>query len=431
MDSIWMDTALPAFPPLEGDRRTDVLIIGGGMAGVLCAYFLTQAGVDCLLIESDRVGQGVTGRTTAKITAQHGLFAQDLLRRFGKEKARLYLEANLTAVEQYRRLAERIPCGFEDKDSFVYSLDHPEKLEKELRALAALGHPGEPVRHLPLPFSTAGAVKMAGQAQFHPLKFLAGLLPGLPIYEHTAARAFHKNTVLTGRGSIRAKAIIVATHFPILNKHGAYFLKLYQHRSYVLALEGAQSVGGMYVDEAEKGLSFRDYGEALLLGGGDHRTGKEGGGWAELKAFARVHYPDAEVRRQWATQDCMSLDAVPYIGPYSKNTPGLYVAAGFNKWGMTGAMVSAMVLTDLVQGKQSPYGAVFDPGRSMLHLQLAVNGFESAMNLLRPTTPRCPHMGCALRWNPREHTWDCPCHGSRFTEEGKLLENPATGDLKN
>ena len=423
-----MRTSLPSFPSLEGDRKTDVLIIGGGMAGLLCAYHLKKAGVHCLLIESDRVAQGVTGRTTAKVTVQHGLFAHTLLRRFGAEKGRMYLEANLAALERYRNLCKTISCDFETKDSYVYSMDQPQKLEDELWALEKLGFPGESV--LPsLPFSTAGAVKIRDQAQFHPLRFLAALVPNLPIYEQTAARAFHGKTVLTDRGLIRAEKIIVATHFPILNKHGAYFLKLNQHRSYVLALEGAPVVDGMYVDEADGGLSFRTYQNLLLLGGGDHRTGKDGGGWAELKSFARIHYPDARIAARWATQDCMSLDGLPYIGPYSQNTPGLYVAIGFNKWGMTPSMVSAMILSDLVQEKENPYAPAFSPSRSIWRPQLATNGFESAMNLLRPTAPRCPHMGCALRWNPREHTWDCPCHGSRFTEEGRLLENPAPGDL--
>ena len=133
---------------------------------------------------------------------------------------------------------------------------------------------------------------------------------------------------------------------------------------------------------------------------------------------------------QWAAQDCMSLDGIPYIGLYSPRTPGLYVATGFNKWGMTSSMVAAMVLKDLVLGKETPWAEVFAPNRTMLHPQLGVNAWDSAVNLLTPTTPRCPHMGCALKWNPREHTWDCPCHGSRFTKEGKLLENPATGDIK-
>ena len=237
-------------------------------------------------------------------------------------------------------------------------------------------------------------------------------------------------TAVTNHGRIRAEKILVTTHFPFLNKHGSYFLKLYQHRSYVIALQGAPDVDGMYVDASRTGLSFRNCQNLLLLGGGGHRTGKKGGGWRELRDFARRHYPQAEEQYRWAAQDCMSLDGVPYIGPYSASTPDLYVAAGFNKWGMTSSMVSAMLLSDLVQGKNSPYGEVFSPSRSILRPQLAVNGFEAVSSLLTPTARRCPHLGCALKWNPVEHTWDCPCHGSRFTEDGKRLDGPATGDLK-
>ena len=430
MDTIWQDTVLPAFPPLEGEQRTDVLIIGGGMAGILCARLLKEEGIDCLLIESDRVASGTTGRTTAKITVQHGLFCEKMLRRYGEEKTGQYLAANAAALERWRRLTAAIPCGYEMQDSYVYSLDRPEAIAGELRAMEQLGFPGEYARTLPLPFSTAGAVKVRGQGQFHPLQFLSGILPGLSVYEHTAARAFHGKTVFTGRGTIRAEKIIIATHFPILNKHGAYFLKLYQSRSYVLAVEQTEKLQGMYVDENEKGLSFRHQGQQLLLGGGSHRTGKSGEGWRELETFARTHYPRAEVTARWAAQDCMSLDGIPYIGPYSRHTPDVYVATGFNKWGMTSAMVAAMILTDLVQGKENPWAESFSPSRSVLHPQLGVNILESTVNILRPTVPRCPHLGCALRWNPREHSWDCPCHGSRFTAEGKLLENPATGDVK-
>ena len=186
----------------------------------------------------------------------------------------------------------------------------------------------------------------------------------------------------------------------------------------------------MYVDESERGLSFRSFGDLLLLGGGGHRTGQQGGGWKELRAFAKVHYPYAREVGHWATQDCMSLDGVPYIGQYSRRTPGLYVATGFNKWGMTSAMVAALMLSDRIAGHRSPYESVFSPSRSILRPQLAVNAAGAVLNLLTPTAPRCPHLGCALKWNPQEHTWDCPCHGSRFTEDGKLLDNPATGDLK-
>ena len=214
-----------------------------------------------------------------------------------------------------------------------------------------------------------------------------------------------------------------------MNKHGSYFLKLYQQRSYAISLENAPPLEGMYLDEQENGLSFRSYDGSLILGGGGHRTGKSGGGWKELEAFAREHYPEASITHRWATQDCMSLDGVPYIGRYSARTPNLYVATGFNKWGMTSSMAAAQILTDLITGKESPYAQVFSPSRSMLHPQLGVNALEAGKNLLTFSRKRCPHMGCALQWNPQEHSWDCSCHGSRFSSEGELLEGPATGDL--
>lgn len=431
MESLWSNTAaLPAFPPLRRDLSTDVLIIGGGMAGLLCAFMLTRAGADCVLVEARRLCGGVTANTTAKLTSQHGLIYDKLIRRFGVEKAKLYLEANQAALEEYRRLCRDIPCHFEEKDAYVYSLDRRDKLERELAALKTLGAPGELVSRLPLPFPVAGAIRFPDQAQFDPLRFAAGIAKGLPIYEHTAVRELAGTDARTDCGTIHARSVIVATHFPFLNKHGSYFLKLYQHRSYVLALEGGPQVDGMYVDEAEKGMSFRNYQDLLLVGGGDHRTGKKGGGWAELEDFVRRHFPKAQIKYRWATQDCMSLDGVPYIGPYSANTQGLYVASGFNKWGMTSSMAAAMLLTDLVLDRENPWSAVFSPSRSILCPQLALNGAEAVVNLLTPTTPRCPHMGCALKWNAQEHTWDCPCHGSRFTGDGKLIDNPATGDLK-
>jgi len=187
----------------------------------------------------------------------------------------------------------------------------------------------------------------------------------------------------------------------------------------------------MYLGAEEDGLSFRDYGDTLLLGGGGHRTGKKGGGWGPLVAFARRAYPKAKEVCRWAAQDCVTLDGIPYIGAYSGGTKGLYVATGFGKWGMTTAMAAAMLLTDLVRGKESPYAGLFSPSRGMmLRPQLAANVLESTVNLLTPTLPRCPHLGCALKYNPRERSWDCPCHGSRFGEDGRLLDGPATDGLK-
>lgn len=346
------------------------------------------------------------------------------------ERARQYLAAQEEALERYRTLCRDIDCGFEEKDAYVYALDSREKIDRELSALERLGAPKEFAGALPLPFPVAGAVRFPRQAQFHPLRFLAAISNGLHVYERTPVRQLAGTTAVTDRGRITARKIIVATHFPFLNKHGGYFLKLYQHRSYVIALENAPDLGGMYLDQAQGGMSFRNYQGLLLVGGGSHRTGKQGGNWREPREFAASRWPQAVERYHWAAQDCMSLDGAPYIGPYSKSTQGLYVASGFNKWGMTSSMVAAMVLSDLVQGRENPFAQTFSPSRSMLRPQLALNGLEAAVSLMTPVTRRCPHMGCALKWNPQERSWDCPCHGSRFTAGGQLIDGPATGDLE-
>lgn len=430
INSVWSDTvSIPKKRSMSQDTQTDVLIIGGGMAGILCAYQLQQAGVSYTLVEADTLCSGITKNTTAKITSQHGLIYGQLIRRFGVEGAQMYLRANEDALDTYRDLCADIACDFEEKDAFVYALNDREKIEKELSALEKLGYPAEFAETLPLPFPVAGAVKFPRQAQFNPLKFAAAIASGLNIFEHTRVRELTDRGAVTDHGTITAKEIIVATHFPFINKHGSYFLKLYQHRSYVLALEDAPNVQGMYVDEAQTGMSFRNYQNLLLIGGGDHRTGKRGGNWRELSDFAARHYPDAEEKYRWATQDCMTLDGVPYIGQYSSRTPNFYVATGFNKWGMTSSMVAARLLTDRIMGRENPNAKVFSPSRTILRPQLAVNAFEAAVNLLTPSQKRCPHLGCALKWNQQERSWDCPCHGSRFAENGALIDNPATGGL--
>lgn len=430
MNSVWVDSSdRVRFLPLRESIKTDVLIVGGGMAGILCAYMLTNAGVDCVLVEAKRICDGITKNTTAKITLQHGLIYNKLIDKYGTEKARLYLEAQKIACEEYARLCENTCCDYELMDSYVYSLDDRASIEREVYAFNRLGYNAEFCKTIRLPFDVAGAVKVKQQAQFHPLKFAFELAKGLRIYENTKVLELMPHKAITEYGEIKSKKTIIATHFPMLNKHGGYFLKLYQHRSYVIALEDAQHVDGMYVDEAEKGLSFRNYKNLLLLGGGSHRTGKQGGNWRELNAFAYKHYPSSRIAYKWATQDCMTLDGIPYIGQYSKNTPNLYVTTGFNKWGMTSSMVSALLLSDLVTDKSNRFASVFSPSRSMLHPQLAVNVFESLTGLLRPTAPRCPHLGCALKYNPDEHSWDCSCHGSRFDEKGELIDNPATDDI--
>ena len=420
---------MPQFPALESDTKTDVLIIGGGMAGLLTAFALTQAGARVLLIERDELCGGVTGNTTAKLTAQHGLIYHRIAENFSWEAARKYWEIQTAALEKYRQLSDCFPCDLETTDAWMYTRQPSEELEREMETLHTLKIPAVYEQTAPLPFETAGAIRFPMQAQFHPLKFAAGIARNLHIRTHTAALAFEGKMVHTNRGTIQAEQIVIATHFPMLNKHGAYFLKLYQERSYVLALENVKKPEGMYLD-AEGGLSLRSYGDALLLGGGSHRTGKPSDGWHGLEQAAAQYYPLSKEKYRWAAQDCMTLDGLPYIGQYGKRTPGLYVATGFNKWGMTNSMVAAAVLSDRLMGRDNEYADLFSPRRSMLWPQLWKNSAETVRSLCTWRKPRCPHMGCALKWNPQEHSWDCPCHGSRFAEDGKLLDNPANGDLK-
>ena len=429
MRSLWTSgVKCPEFAPVTGDMKTDVLIVGGGLAGILCAWALRERGVDCMLVEKDRICGGVTSATTAKITSQHGLLYHSLLARFGADNARLHWQANEDALKEYRRICKEIACDFEEKDAYVYARRPMREMEKEWQALQQIGIPARYHDRLSLPFSVAGAISFERQAQFHPLKFAYAVAQGLPIFENTKVRELGKGFAVTDKGRIRAEKIVVATHFPILNKHGAYFLKMYQHRSYVLALSGATPVKGMYVDADKKGMSFRNYGDFLLLGGGSHRTGAKGGSYNELSDFAALFYPHAKEIARFATQDCITLDGMPYIGAYSARTEGIYVATGFNKWGMTSSMVAARLLADLLTDRPNDCTALFSPSRTVLRPQLAVNAGKSILNLITPTAPRCPHMGCALKYNRAEHTWDCPCHGSRFDENGRVLDNPATDD---
>ncbi|MBO5106009.1 MAG: FAD-dependent oxidoreductase [Clostridia bacterium] len=431
MKSIWAENIQrPKFETLKKDVKTDVLIIGGGIAGILCGYMLQKSGIDCVLVEADKICGGVTGNTTAKITLQHGLIYDKIIRKYGVDRAKMYLKAQQEAMDTYEKLCQKIDSDYKLQESYVYSCNSVYDIESELAAYEKIGLNANLLYDIPLPIKIKGALLVKNQAQFHPLKFCFSLAKELTIYENTKVIEVFKGGAITNRGKILAEKIIVATHFPFMNKYGGYFLKMYQHRSYVLALENTPLPNGMYVDADENGLSFREYNGKLLLGGGSHRTGKKGGNWNELRQFANINYPNFKEIAHWATQDCMTLDSMPYIGVYSRKIPNVYVATGFNKWGMTSSMAAAIILRDMINGRQNDCAEVFSPSRSVMHSQFAVNMAETLVNFITPTVPRCPHLGCALKYNKAEHSWDCPCHGSRFTKDGKLIENPATDDKR-
>jgi len=429
--SIWEDSVkICRHKELKREIKTDVLIIGGGLCGILCSYFLKNAGIDCVLVDGSTIASGITKNTTAKITSQHGLIYSKLLQKKSLAEAQLYLSAHQSAIAEYEKLCQNIDCDFKKTKSYVYSCYNKNKIEDEMNALNKIGFNALFTEEIELPFKIAGAVGFENQAQFNPLKFISEICRDLDIYENTFVYELLPNKAITKNATIKYDTAIVATHFPFLNKHGSYFLKLYQERSYVSAFANAQTLNGMYLDESKDGFSFRSYNDTLIIGGSSHRTGKRSPAWEPLNTFAHKYYPHSKLKYYWATQDCMSLDDIAYIGKYSKRTPNLYVATGFNKWGMTSSMLAATILTDIIKGNANEFAELFSPQRSILTSQLANNIFETTCNLITPTTKRCPHLGCALKWNKYEHTWDCPCHGSRFKNNGELIDNPSTKDLK-
>ena len=411
MDSIWSKTCKrKKRPALSGEIRADVAVIGGGITGILTAWQLEQAGIRTVILEADQIGGGQTKNTTAKITSQHGMFCNRFLEKKGEEKAKNYVQANQDAVEEYKRIVreEGIDCDLTECDSYVYSSDK-EKLRKETEAARKLGINASFEEQIEIPVSCAGAVRFPHQASFHPLKFLEALARNLTVYEDTLVTEVRGHQVKTLCGSVKADKIIFAAHFPFINFPGMYFARMHQERSYVIALETEESLEGMYIGDGKESLSFRQYDKYLLLGGQAHRTGENrtGGQYEKLKKAAEEIYSQSQVTACWSAQDCITADRIPFIGGYSEERPDWYVATGFQKWGMSSAMVSAMLLRDMICGSAGRNG------------RRALEGKLCQVNIV------CPHMGCELNWNPEEFTWDCPCHGSRFDRGGNLIDGPA------
>ena len=352
---------------------------------------------------------------------------------------------------------------------------------REAETAKALGIQAEFTTRTELPFSINGAVCFQGQAHFHPLEFLMGAAEGLAIYENSPALFVDDGSVLTEKGKVTAEKVVFACHYPFINVPGYYFMRMYQERSYVLALDTEASgkgkpflPKGMYYGIDADGLSLRSADGLLLLGGEGHRTGenRKGGRYEKLMARARQLWPDCRERFRWSAQDCMTLDGIPYIGQFSAKTPNWYVATGFQKWGMTSAMAAAMIIRDTIIGKENPDAEVFSPERftpAASAKKFVSGGLHAVRDLSREifalpraaaeklpcghggvveyegkkagvykeedgtlhvVSVRCPHMGCQLEWNPDEKSWDCPCHGSRFDYDGKLIDNPAQEGIK-
>ncbi|MBQ9459728.1 MAG: FAD-dependent oxidoreductase [Oscillospiraceae bacterium] len=469
------ETGLPAYPRLEERLYADVAVVGGGMAGILTAFSLSRAGLRVVLLEENRLARGVTARTTARVSAQHGLFCERLTRDFGQHLARQYVLAQLHAVKQYRDLVSAlgVDCGLTEQTSYLYTAANGPSLEQEYICARQLGADAELRGVSGLPFTVREALCFPGQLRLEPLPFLAALLPGLTVYERSPVRDIRGRCVRCDAGSVEAAHIVIATRYPMLERWGLYRMKLRQEQAYFLALSGAPRIDGWYLDADTRGWSLQQRGDRLLLGGGLHRCGApHGDAYEHLRAQAKLWFPEAREEEAWSTQDCVTLDGVPYIGRYSAATPHLHVAAGFGRWGMTNSMVAATLFTAELLGNCYPYADVFSPDRffpsasieAMMEGALyAARGvrrrlytaaeretagiapghaaivrhhgrqygvYRDEKGLLYVVSPVCPHRGCALEWNAADKTWDCPCHGSRFDYTGRRLYHPAAAALK-
>ena len=492
-ESFWMETAPEtSYPPLPGDLETDVAVVGGGITGITTAVLLKQAGYTVAVIEGDRISRGVTGHTTAKVTSLHRLIYRELVDRFGGSRAKQYADANQAAIGTIASLVldYDIPCDFIRKPAYTYaeSEDSRDLVAAEADAARSLGLPAAFVDDVPLPGRTYGAVQFADQAQFHPLNYLmrlASLIPGdgSQIFEKTRALEVRDEksrcTVRTDRWTVTARSVVLATHYPFYDGPGFYYARMEPSRSYVLGIRTDEPFPeGMFINAEGPAHSWRSQpasgGELVLVGGMEHRTGENVDTrehYRRLEGYARSVYPVKSVDYRWSAQDYITIDGVPYIGPLADGHENVYIATGFRKWGMTNGTAAAMILTDMIRGRQSPWAEVYAPDRfrPMASIQrflahnievaekyiggvisrpsgdlrdvqpgegriLMIEGRKTGIyrdqeGRVHAVNPTCTHMGCVAAWNSAEETWDCPCHGSRYSVDGRVIHGPAVRGL--
>jgi len=491
-ESLWLETTPETtYAPLDGELTVDTAVIGGGITGLTAALELAEAGQSVAVIEADGIVEGVTGHTTAKLTAQHGLIYRYLRSTFGDEKARGYARANEAAIDAVASRVEDlgVDCDFERRPAYTYaeSPDDRGAVRAEARAASALDLPAEFVEGTELPFDVPAAVRFDDQAQFHPRSYLLAVAEaidgeGSHVFEETRARDVEAGspcTVTTDRGEVVADDVIVASHFPVADRNG-YFARMHPKTAYLLAVRiDGSPPEGMYYSTGSPPWTLRshpvDDEELLIIGGQGHRTGETdpppSDRYGRCEAFARAHFDVESVEYRWSTHDYYPVDRVPYVGRIGPGTEHVYVGTGFKGWGMTGGTAAGLVLSELVLTGSHPWADVFDPlrvtprasAKRFLGENAGVAGrfvgdwanallSESAMpepgeativradghpyGVYRDDAGRvhavsavCPHMKCVVRWNDAERTWDCPCHGSRFDHDGEVLSGPALEDL--
>ncbi|MBM6616857.1 FAD-dependent oxidoreductase [Bacillus suaedaesalsae] len=493
-EPFWRDTTkLPSFQSLREDTTADVVIVGGGITGLTTAYRLSKEGVKVVLLEAGKLLNGTTGHTTAKITAQHGLIYDEFIQHFGVEKAKQYYNANSEALNFINKTTKElhIDCDLIQDDAYIYTNDdsYISKIEKEAEAYRKLGISGEMVSSMPLEVEMKRALVMKDQAQFHPLKYFKTLIQsmidkGTRIFEHTTVDDIEKGTnptVVTKSGHrVTCNYVVVGSHFPFYDGKGFYFTRMYSERSYLLAARTKKKYpGAMYItaEEPTRSLRYTPYeGENLvIIGGENHKTGHGTNTmkhYEELATYGDSLFEIEGIVNRWSAQDLTTLDKLPYIGTITENTPNIFVATGYRKWGMTNGTSAGLILSDLIVNGNSPYEELFSPSRfytdpslkqlikqnsdvaghfiagklDMTHQKIEelqnnegavvkVNGqragcYKDINGKLHIVDTTCTHMGCEVEWNDGERTWDCPCHGSRFSFDGNVIEGPAKKPLK-
>ncbi len=476
-ESYWIaSTDTTIYPALEEDVTVDVAVIGGGVTGITTGYLLKKEGQTVAVVDANRIGDGTTGHTTAKITSQHDLIYDKLITRIGKDKAKLYAESNEAAIQLIAKVVEEnnIDCDLQWENAYVYtqSNDNVEEIKKEVKAAQSLGIKASFAEKLPLPFPTKAAVQFEGQAQFHPRKYLLSVAgniakDGSHIFENTKAisiKGGNKCTVTMENGKkITASKVVIATHYPFSNIRGLYVLKIFPERTYAITVKAKSKFpGGMYINVELPTRSLRsvpldDGQELILIVGESHKTGQGEDfnmHYKNLIDFANQNFDVEEILYRWSAQDYMTTDDIPIIGNITANEPNIFVATGFKKWGITTSAVSAMILKDLIIGNQNPWAEIYDPSR-FTELDTMWNTIEKDLNAIKNGEGKvitvgernmgaykddkgkiylininCAHMGCELKWNNAEKTWDCPCHGSRYSSIGDVVDGPALMPLE-